>query len=231
VTLGADRDDASRPLVAVLDYGIGNLRSAQKALEHVGADARLTADPDVCAAAAGVVLPGVGHFGRCMEAILETGLDVVAAEAVASGRPFFGICIGMQLLYDGSEEAPGVPGLGILSGTVRRLPEGVKHPQMQWNVLDVVGPERPAMLAGLADPVWMYFVHSYAADVGADSDAGVVATCDYGGAVAAAVERDNVWATQFHPEKSGSAGLTLLGNFLDRVRVGAPIADVSEAPT
>src|SRR5918999_1043651 len=181
--------------VAVLDYGIGNLRSAQKALERLGADARLTADPEEAAAADGVVLPGVGAFGRCMGALTDTGLDKVATDAVAAGVPFLGICVGMQLLYEASEESPGVEGLGVLPGTVRRLGPGVKHPQMQWNTLDPVG--EPALLAGLERPVWVYFVHSFAPEPGAD----VVATCEYGGTVVAAVERGRLWATQFHPEK------------------------------
>jgi glutamine amidotransferase len=193
--------------LAVLDYGIGNLRSAQKALEKVGAEARLVTTAEEADQAAGVVLPGVGAFGRCMEALRDSGLDTVAKEAVASGRPFLGVCVGMQLLYDGSEEDPGVPGLGILRGTVRALPEGVKRPQMQWNVLRV---QRPSpMLAGLDDPPWVYFVHSYAPEASDD----VVATCDYGGPVVAAVARGNVWATQFHPEKSAHDGLQLLANF------------------
>jgi glutamine amidotransferase len=196
-------------VIAVLDYGIGNLRSAQKALEQVGADAVLTDDPATIEAADGVVLPGVGAFGRCMEALQTTGLDAVALRAVDSGRPFLGVCIGMQLLYAASEEDPGVAGLGVLDGSVRRLPDTVKRPQMQWNVLEHNSDAH--MLAGLDDPVWMYFVHSYAPEPGAD----VVATCDYGGAIVAAVERSNVWATQFHPEKSGSAGLHLLRNFVD----------------
>jgi len=196
-------------LIAVLDYGIGNLRSAQKALEHVGADARLTADPGLVRDAAAVVLPGVGAFGRCMEAIRAAGIDDLAHEAVASGRPFIGICVGMQLLYEASEESPGAAGLGILPGTVRWLPDTVKRPQMQWNTLDIIAPS--PLFAGLDDPAWVYFVHSYAAE-----DSGLtVATCDYGGPVTAAVQRDNVYATQFHPEKSGCTGLALLANFVD----------------
>jgi len=196
-------------VIAVLDYGIGNLRSAQKALERVGADAVLTAAPDMIGVADGVVLPGVGAFGRCMEALRATGLDELALRAVESGRPFLGVCIGMQLLYAASDEDPGVAGLGVLDGSVRLLPDTVKRPQMQWNVLEHDGGAR--MLTGLDDPMWMYFVHSYAPESSAD----VVATCDYGGPVVAAVERDNVWATQFHPEKSGPAGLHLLRNFVD----------------
>jgi imidazole glycerol-phosphate synthase subunit HisH len=196
-------------LIAVLDYGIGNLRSAQKALQHVGADARLTADAGLVREAAGVVLPGVGAFGRCMEALRETGLDDIAHDVVDRRVPFIGICIGMQLLVEGSDEAPGVPGLGILPGHARLLPPDVKRPQMQWNLLERRG--APALLADVADPAWAYFVHSYAVET--DDDL-VAATCDYGGPVVAAVERDEVWATQFHPEKSARTGLAVLGTFV-----------------
>lgn len=205
--------DGDRPLLAVLDYGIGNLRSAQKALERVGADARLTSDHGLIRDAAGVVLPGVGAFGACMQALHATGIADEAVAAAHSGRPFLGICVGMQLLYDGSEESPGVAGLGILPGVLRRLPESVKRPQMQWNLLDIRRPS--ALFAEVDDPVWVYFVHSYAADA---ADPAVVATCDYGGPVAAAVERGAVWATQFHPEKSGGTGLGILSGFVDASR-------------
>ena len=203
------------PLVAVLDYGIGNLRSAEKALARVGADARLTDDPDLASRAAGVVLPGVGAFGRCMEALRESSLDKVALDAVAAGTPFLGVCIGMQLLYEGSEEDPAVPGLGVLEGTVRRLPDGVKRPQMQWNVLERREGPPSGALRGIDDPVWVYFVHSFAA---AGDGPHVVATCAYGTSVAAGVERDRLWATQFHPEKSSDAGLRILGNFVGSLR-------------
>ena len=201
----------TRPLIAVLDYGIGNLRSAQKSLERMGADARLTADPGLIADASGVVLPGVGAFGPCMAALRDTGLDEQAQAAAADGRPFLGICIGLQLLYEGSEEAPSTPGLGILPGTVRLLPGNVKRPQMQWNRLAVRTPG--PLLDGL-DGAWVYFVHSFAAPM-ADN---VAATCDYGGPVAAAIADGNVWATQFHPEKSARPGLRLLENFVDQAR-------------
>jgi glutamine amidotransferase len=195
-------------MIAVLDYGIGNLRSAQKALQRVGADAVLTDDVAVVRAAEAVVLPGVGHFGRCMEALRAAGLEDPAREAIEAGTPFLGICVGMQMLYEGSEEDPDVKGMGVLAGTVRLLPDGVKRPQMQWNVLD----RRPGspLFAGLDDPVWVYFVHSYSPEASED----VVATCDYGGPVTAAVERGRLWATQFHPEKSGPAGLRILANFV-----------------
>jgi glutamine amidotransferase len=194
-------------VIAVLDYGIGNLRSAQKALERVGADARLTADPDLVAAADGVVLPGVGAFGRCMEALRHAGLEAPARDAINAGVPFIGICVGLQMLYEGSEEDPATPGMGVLGARVQRLPEGVKRPQMQWNRLDPQG-DSP-MLAGLG-PAWVYFVHSFAPEPTAE----VVATCDYGGPVVAAVQRGALWGTQFHPEKSGTAGLRLLANFV-----------------
>ena len=198
-------------MIAVIDYGIGNLRSAQKALEHVGADARLTADPAEIESADGVVLPGVGAFGRCMDALRESKLDKLALDAIGAGVPFMGICVGMQLLYEGSDENPEAVGLGALAGRIRLLPDDVKRPQMQWNVLDRVRDSE--MLRGLDDPVWVYFVHSYAPEATAD----VVATCDYGAPVTAAVERGRLWATQFHPEKSGAAGLEILRNFVRSV--------------
>ena len=210
-------------MLAVLDYGIGNLRSAQKALEHVGADARLTADHDEIAAAAGVVLPGVGNFGRCMAALDAAGLRDVALAAATDaasgdGRPFLGVCVGMQMLFDGSDESPEVPGLGVLPGQVRLLPDTVKRPQMQWNVLrwtgsdgsSSIGSVRP-MAAGQPDPCWMYFVHSYWADAAAGD---IAATCEYGVDAVAAVQRGRLWATQFHPEKSANNGLHLLENFV-----------------
>lgn len=205
--------DEVRPLVAVLDYGIGNLRSAQKALERVGADARLTADRGLIADADAVVLPGVGAFGACMDALRECRLDQVAIAAANDQRPFLGVCVGMQMLYEGSEESPSSVGLGVLPGRLRLLPDTVKRPQMQWNLVDVRRPSR--LFADVSDPVWMYFVHSYAADAEGES---VVATCEYGGLVAAAVERDGLWATQFHPEKSGAVGLELLRGFVDAAR-------------
>jgi glutamine amidotransferase len=202
------------PDIAVLDYGIGNLRSAEKALQHCGAHARLVSDPAAARRSPAVVLPGVGAFGRCMEALEASGMDRVAREAAADGRPFLAVCVGMQLLYDGSEEAPGVAGLGILDGIITRLPPGLVRPQMQWNRLDRCGPAS-AMWAGLGAEPWMYFVHSYAAPDGPD----VVATCDYGGPVVAAVARGPLWATQFHPEKSSTPGLGLLANFVTAARL------------
>jgi glutamine amidotransferase len=196
-------------VIAVLDYGIGNLRSAEKALQHVGGDARLVADADEAEGAAAVVLPGVGAFGRCMEALRASGLDKVALKAIDRGVPFLGVCVGMQMLYDGSDEDPSVAGLGVLHGRVRLLPDSVKRPQMQWNRLDLARPDDPLLVSLGPDP-WVYFVHSYAAEATED----VIATCDYGGTVTAAVGRDSLWATQFHPEKSSAVGLQLLANFV-----------------
>jgi glutamine amidotransferase len=199
----------ARPLVAVLDYGIGNLRSAQKALERVAdVEVRLASTAEQARGATGVVLPGVGAFGRCMEALRASGLDVVAKDAVDAGTPFLGVCVGMQMLYEGSEEDPGTAGLGILPGRIRLLPGDVKRPQMQWNRLDVTAPDDP-LFAGISPGAWVYFVHSYAAEPGPE----VIATTDYGGPVVAVVARDRLWATQFHPEKSGAVGLGLLANF------------------
>jgi glutamine amidotransferase len=199
-------------VIAVLDYGIGNLRSAQKALQRYAPDVRLVTSPAEAKGAAGVVLPGVGAFGRCMEALRASRLDEVAVAAVRDEVPFLGICIGMQMLYEGSDEDPLVAGLGLLGGRVTRLAEGVKHPQMQWNRLNI---RRPSpLLDGIDDRDWVYFVHSYAPVPTEDGD--VVATCDYGGEVVAMVERGPLWATQFHPEKSSAVGLQLLANFVGR---------------
>lgn len=206
------------PVVAVVDYGIGNLRSAQKALERMGADARLTTDAALIADADGVVLPGVGAFGACMDALRGEALDGPVHDAVRSGRPFLGICVGMQMLFDASDEDTEAQGLGIIPGVVRWIPPGVKRPQMQWNRLDVCAPDDP-LLAGLGDGSWMYFVHSLHGVP--DDPSMVAATCHYGTTLNAAFRNGNVFATQFHPEKSGRAGLALLGAFVQVCAAGA----------
>lgn len=205
------------PVVAVLDYGIGNLRSAQKALQHCGADARLTVDPKEIAAADAVVLPGVGAFGACMNALRGVGLEVVVHEAIRSGRPFLGICVGMQMLFDGSDEDADAVGLGVIPGRVRWITDQLPRPQMQWNQLQLTATHgEDAMFTDLPASPWMYFVHSLH---GVPDDQSVVAaTCDYGGPVNAAFRLGNVFATQFHPEKSGEDGLRLLSNFVTHVR-------------
>jgi len=196
-------------VIAVLDYGIGNLRSAQKALQRVsGLEVRLVTEPAAADGAAAVVLPGVGAFGRCMEALRRSALDVVANDAINAGLPFLGICVGMQMLYEASDEDPDVTGLGVLPGRIRLLSDAVKRPQMQWNTLRLTGPGGPVFDQS-TDGQWVYFVHSY----GAPLDDHVIATVDYGGDVVAAVRSGSLWATQFHPEKSGAAGLRILGRF------------------
>jgi glutamine amidotransferase len=205
-----------RPLVAVVDYGIGNLHSAHKSLVRQGADARLTADRGLIADAVAVVLPGVGAFGACMAALRGAGLEDPALAAVESGRPFLGVCVGTQMLFDASEEDPGGRGLGVLPGTVSWIPPGIKRPQMQWNRIDVHDPSEP-MFAGLGERPWFYFVHSL---YGVPDDPSiVVATCEYGGRVNAAFRAGNVFAVQFHPEKSAAAGLGLLANFVASLAV------------
>jgi imidazole glycerol-phosphate synthase subunit HisH len=199
-------------VIAVIDYGIGNLHSAHKALIAVGADACLTSDPTEIAAADAVVLPGVGAFGACMSALRERGLEDAVRTAATSGRPFLGICVGMQMLFDSSAEDSNVPGLGIISGRVEWIPAGVKRPQMQWNILRRAGEVPEPMFDGLGEEPWMYFVHSLHG-VPEDS-AVVVGTCEYGGNLNAAFRMGSVFATQFHPEKSGPAGLAILRNFL-----------------
>jgi glutamine amidotransferase len=200
--------------VAVLDYGIGNLRSAQKALEHVGADARLTTEASLVAEADAVVLPGVGAFGACMRALRASGLETVVHAAIASGRPFLGICVGMQMLFDGSDEDPHDVGLGVIPGRVEWITDSLPRPQMQWNRLYAVAAD--PILEGLGDDPWVYFVHSLHGVPTRES--AVVATCEYGGTVNAVFRQDNVVATQFHPEKSGSVGLALLRNFVEGAR-------------
>ncbi len=200
--------------IAVLDYGIGNLGSVYKALVHVGADAELVTTAEAARGADGVVLPGVGAFGACMNALRATGLDRAALDAVDAGTPLLAVCVGLQLLYEGSEESPGIRGLGVLPGDLARLPAGVKHPQMQWNRVVAPAGRRAAsaLLDALGPDPWVYFVHSFAAPMSDD----VVGVCDYGGEVVAAVERGNLWAAQFHPEKSSTAGLALLRAFATR---------------
>jgi len=206
----------SKPSVAVFDYGIGNLRSAEKALQFVGANATLTSDEKILRDSDGVVLPGVGAFGRCVEALEDSGLFHVAAslakEATQGGKPFLGICVGMQLLYKGSDESSEKRGLGIIEEQIQVISGDVKIPQMQWNKLrsDFLHP----MFAGLEKDPWVYFVHSYAAPITEET----IAFCDYGTKINAAVATKNLWATQFHPEKSGNTGLLLLKNFLNLLR-------------
>ena len=201
----------SRPRVAVLDYGIGNLRSAQKALERVGADAVLTADARIAASADAVVLRGVGAFGACMNALRGAGLESVVHDSVARGVPFMGICVGMQMLFDSSEEDETATGLGIIPGSVQWLAADLPRPQMQWNQLSIT--KGDVLFSGLDERPWMYFVHSLHGVPADNND--VAATVQYGETLNVAFRRNNVFATQFHPEKSASIGEKIVKNFLE----------------
>ncbi len=205
----------SSPRIAVVDYGIGNLRSAEKALQHLDADASLTSDVRDIESADAVVLPGVGAFGACMTALRAAGLEEATKAAAIDGRPFLGICIGMQMMFDASEETPGVDGLGVIPGRVTLLPKTERLPQMGWNTLEIR--EGSHLGAHLPDPAWLYFVHSYAPEP--DEEEVVAAWCEYGRRFAAAIESGPVWATQFHPEKSGAVGMRMLRNFVEAAAV------------
>ena len=196
--------------VAVLDYGSGNLHSVSRALAHVGADVRVVDHPEDVAGDA-VLIPGVGHFGQCARALRAAGFEAPIRSAVSDGRPVIGVCVGMQILFEASEEDD-EPGLGILPGVVRRLPETARVPHMGWNTVSWAGRRHP-FVADIPDQTSFYFVHSYAPDLGAD----VVGATEHGRTFAAVVARDTVFATQFHPEKSGDAGLQLYANIVREV--------------
>jgi imidazole glycerol-phosphate synthase subunit HisH len=200
--------------VTLLDYGAGNLRSVARALEHGGAEVRLTDDPAVARAAGRLVLPGQGHFGQCMRRLEDSGLDDAVREVVAAGRPFLGICVGMQLVFEGSEEAPEVPGFGFFRGRVDRLRTDRHLPHMGWSSVELTGrAASDPLLEGLSDgePRYFYHAHSYAVQEFEAADA--LATGEYGVGFASMVGRDNVWGIQFHPEKSQEDGLRILANF------------------
>jgi glutamine amidotransferase len=202
----------TRPPVAVLDYGVGNLHSAAKALDRAGADVRVVPTVAAAAGAAGLVVPGVGAYGACLSGLASAGGAEAVAGWLATGRPLLGICVGMQLLFEASEEGPVGDGVGVVPGKIRRLTGRVKIPHIGWDEVTVRSGSR--LLAGLGDGTRFYFVHSYAPEP--DGDA-VAAVCDYGGRFGAAVEQGNLFGTQFHPEKSGTAGLALLANFVTQV--------------
>jgi glutamine amidotransferase len=193
-------------MIAVVDYRAGNLTSVKKALDRVGADAVITRDPSVVAQAYKIILPGVGHFSST--AILEqAGLRAAILHRIEQGVPFLGVCVGMQWMFDSSAEAPGTQGLGLFSGACRRFPESVKSPHVGWNSLTCHDGSR--LLRGIPSGSFVYFTHSYRAPV----VKATVARCEYGGEFSAAIEQDNLFGVQFHPEKSGALGLKLLGNF------------------
>lgn len=197
-------------MIAIIDYGAGNLRSVEKALRHLGCQCQITADPGELAAAQAAVLPGVGAFGDAMGQLRARGLEEPIRQFVSSGKPFLGICLGLQILFEESEESPGVKGLGLLRGRVLRLPKesGLKIPHIGWNSLSVGKPG--GLFAGVEGEPYVYFVHSYY--LRAEEDV-VTATAEYGTTIHAAVQKGNLLACQFHPEKSGQVGLSLLENF------------------
>ena len=206
-------------MIAILDYGMGNLRSVEKAFEHVGAPAVVTRDHARVREAEGVVLPGVGAFPKAMQAIRELGLDELMAERLETGVPVLGICLGMQLLFERSVELGGADGLGFLAGEVGPLDApGLKIPQIGWNAIAWKRASR--LTSGLPDPCAFYHVHSFAPRPADPTD--VLATADYGGEFVTAVEREPVYGVQFHPEKSGPHGLRLLGNFAAICGVATP---------
>ena len=198
--------------IAVLDYGSGNLRSVAHALERVGADVEVTGDHDSVLASEGLVVPGVGHFGAGVTALGDREFDATIKDFIGTGRPVFGVCVGMQVLFEGSEEAPGVAGLGVFRGTVRRLPDDVTVPHMGWNQVSWLDTSHSGNRSvERSGDAWFYFAHSYAVTLTHDT----IGTTLYGDTVSAAVARENVFATQFHPEKSGDAGLALYRAFVE----------------
>jgi len=193
-------------MIAVVDYRAGNLTSVKKALDHLSADAIVTRDPEVVAHADKIILPGVGHFSAT--AILEeTGLRTAILRRIAETVPFLGVCVGMQWMFESSAEAPGTRGLGLFSGTCGPFPESVKSPHVGWNSLICDPGSR--LLRGIPSGSFVYFTHSYSAPV----VKATTARCEYGGEFSAAIEQDNLFGVQFHPEKSGDLGLQLLENF------------------
>ncbi len=197
--------------IAILDYGMGNLRSVARAVQHVGGEVEVTSDPATALRAGALVVPGVGHFGACARNLRGRGLDAVVLRVAESGRPVFGVCVGMQILLEGSEEDP-EPGLGLLPGRSRRLPATVKVPHMGWNEVEWLAPH--PYTAEVPSGTRFYFVHSYAPDLGPEA----VGRTEHGRPFAAAVARGNVFATQFHPEKSGASGLALYAAFVREAR-------------
>ena len=198
-------------MVAIIDYDAGNIRSVEKAVRYLGKEVTVTSEPEEILAADRVILPGVGAFGDAMKRLHAMGLVEVIRQAADRGTPFLGICLGLQLLFEKSEESPGVPGLGLLRGEILRLPElpGLKVPHIGWNSLKYPNPGR--LFRGIPEDSYVYFVHSYY--LKAQDEGIVTATTEYGTLVHASVESGNLFACQFHPEKSSETGLTILENF------------------
>jgi imidazole glycerol phosphate synthase glutamine amidotransferase subunit len=195
--------------VALVDYGAGNVASVERALQRLGVESQRAKTAECLSSAHALILPGVGHFAALIGALDDQGLRTPLLEALRRGVPFLGICLGLQALYDSSEEAPELSGLQLFPGKIRALPANVKLPHMGWNQLSLTN--RSRLLEGVAPDAHFYFAHSYAAAAGGG---GAVATCTHGSEFTAVLERDNMNAVQFHPEKSGAAGAQLLQNFL-----------------
>ena len=199
-------------MVAIIDYDAGNIKSVEKAIQFLGQEAIITRNPEEILNASHVILPGVGAFGDAMEKLHKYDLVPVIHEVVKRKIPFIGICLGLQLLFESSEETPGVDGLGILKGVIKRIPDkdNLKIPHIGWNSLNY--PNKGRLYNGISEDSYVYFVHSYYLD--AEEEDIVVATTEYGTLIHASVEKGNVFACQFHPEKSSSVGLRILDNFL-----------------
>ena len=200
-------------MIAMIDYDAGNIKSVEKALQKLGADVVITKDPQLILNADKVILPGVGSFGDAMNNLKKYGLDEVIHQVVENGTPFLGICLGLQLLFERSDESPEAVGLGILKGEILRIPdaEGLKIPHMGWNSLHLQNDGR--LFKGLGENDYVYFVHSYY--LKAEDESIVKATTNYSVDIHASVEKDNVFACQFHPEKSSDVGLQILKNFVE----------------
>lgn len=198
-------------MITMIDYGMGNLRSVAKALETLGLACEITADPERIAAAERLILPGVGAFGDAMAELEKRRLVAPTVDYARSGRPFIGICLGMQLLFDASEEAPGIKGLGLIPGLVRRFEPGLKVPHMGWNTVRQARPS--PLFAGVPDNEYFYFVHSYYVDPAPEAREAAAGMTTYGIEFAAVVSHGNIFGTQFHPEKSQARGLRMLENF------------------
>lgn len=200
-------------MLAIVDYDAGNIKSVEKALQYLGQDVKITDSPEEILAADKVILPGVGAFGDAMANLKQCGLDTVLRQVAERGIPFLGICLGLQLLFERSDESPGVEGLGILPGEILRIPaeEGLKIPHIGWNSLHLEHGGR--LFAGIEEQAYVYFVHSYY--LKAEEEKCVKASTEYGVHIHASVEKDNVFACQFHPEKSGDVGLQILRNFVN----------------
>lgn len=201
-----------RKMICIIDYGAGNIESVRKALEYIGADCVVSSDKDVLAASDAAILPGVGSFGDAMNELRSRGLEEPIKDFIASNKPFLGICLGLQILFESSEESPGAVGLGVLKGKIVRIPdgEGLKIPHMGWNSISVKKDD--ALFKDVPDEPYVYFVHSYY--LKAEEDI-VTSTAEYGVTIHASVAKGNLRACQFHPEKSGELGIKLLKNFVE----------------